>query len=183
MVVFMKTGFENIEQRLKQHTKKPPLDLWHPELCGDIDIVIKANGDWFHDGSPIKRQSLIKLFSTILRREEDGDYYLLTPVEKWRIQVEQTALIIVDMDVVNVGQPDQKIIFTSNVDEQYTLGEKYPLTVSTVENSNEVIPFVCLEQKLTAKLVRAVFYRLADLAVEKNGGFVVVSDGLEFAIG
>ena len=103
--------------------------------------MIKANGDWFHDGSLIKRQSLVKLFSTILRREDDGDYYLLTPVEKWRIRVEQTALIIVSMDVVNAGQPDQKIIFTNNVDDQYDLGEKYPLTVSTFENSSEVIPF------------------------------------------
>ena len=179
----MKNELKNLAQHLKQQTGKPPLDLWHPELSGDIDIVIKANGDWFHDGSQIKRQSLIKLFSTILRREDDGDYYLLTPVEKWRIQVEQTALIIVDMDVVNVGQSDQKIIFTTNVDDQYTLSKKYPLTVLSFENSQQPVPIVSLEQKLTAKLTRSVFYRLADLTVEKKGRFFVVSEGLEFTLG
>ena len=178
----MSDGLETLQQHLKGQKGKPPLDLWHPQLSGDIDIVIKANGDWFHDGSKIKRQRLIKLFSTILRREDDGDYYLLTPVEKWRIQVEQTALMIIDMDVVNAGHADQKIIFTTNVDEQYTMGSSYPLQVSLSESSTEPVPIVSLDQQLTAKVGRAVFYRLADLAVEKQGSFFVLSDGCEFEL-
>ena len=178
----MKNGsgnIESIEQHLKGQTGKPPLHLWNPELSGDIDIVIKSNGDWFHDGSLIKRRALVKLFSTILRREDDGDYYLLTPVEKWRIQVEKTALIIVDMDVVNAGEADQRIIFTTNVDDQYTLSEKYPLMTSSAESA----PVIELDQQLTAKLNRAVFYRLAEFALEKQGRFFVMSEGSEFHLG
>ncbi len=179
----MGNGLEGLEQHLKGQSEKPPLDLWHPALSGDIDIVIKANGDWVHDGSPIKRHSLVKLFSTILRREEDGEYYLLTPVEKWRIRVEDTALLVVDMDVDNKGEADQRIIFTTNVDDQYLLGKKYPLTVSLSEHSGEPLPVIDLEQRLTAKLNRAVFYRLAELAVEKEGRFFVTSEGMEFDLG
>ncbi|ARN76458.1 DUF1285 domain-containing protein [Oceanicoccus sagamiensis] len=178
----MAGGLNDLEQHLQGQSGKPPLHLWHPELSGDMDIVIKANGDWVHEGTAIKRKPLVKLFASILRREEDGEYYLLTPVEKWRIQVEQTALTIVDMDIIEPGRVDQKIRFTSNVDEQYTLGKKYPLTVSSTDSGREPLPVLALDQQLTAKLNRAVFYRLADLAVEKEGGFYVTSDGVEFKL-
>ena len=170
----MSDSLQSIEQHLKGQKGRPPLHLWNPELSGDIDIVIKANGDWLHNGSRINRESLVKLFSTILRREEDGHYYLLTPVEKWRIQVEETALLIVDMEAVNAGTDKQSITVTTNVGDHYTLGKDHPLRVVSAG-----APIVELEYKLTAKVVRAVFYRLADLAVEKAGRFVVSSAGCE----
>lgn len=96
----MTADLDRLESILAQQPQRPPLDRWQPALCGDIDIVIDRQGCWFHQGQPIKRQSLVNLFASILRREQDGDYYLVTPVEKWRIRVEDAALIVVDMDVV-----------------------------------------------------------------------------------
>src|SRR5690554_2678354 len=73
--------------------QRPPLEKWHPELSGDMDLLITRDGQWLHKGQPFSRKAIVRLFSTILRREEDGEYYLVTPVEKWRIRVEDTPLL------------------------------------------------------------------------------------------
>ena len=104
----------NIPEKFQNPTQ-PPLNKWQPELSGDIDIVIKSNGDWYHEGGKIERDSLVSLFASILRREQDGHYYLVTPVEKWRIQVEECALVVVDMDVINQSSAQQQVFFTTNV--------------------------------------------------------------------
>ncbi|WP_101759438.1 DUF1285 domain-containing protein [Oceanicoccus sp. KOV_DT_Chl] len=169
------TSLSAIEIALHDQPDKPPLHLWHPELSGDIDIRIAANGDWFHLGGKIERLPLVKLFSTILRREGDGEYYLVTPLEKWRIQVEQTALLIIDMDVLDKGLSNQRVVVTSNVGEKYMLGEHYLLQVTTAETSNEPFPVVTLDNGLTARVSRAVFYRMVDCATEREGGHGLLS--------
>ena len=131
------SGLDTIEQHLKGQPKAPPLHLWNPDLCGDIDIVIKANGDWYHNGGLIQRKPLIKLFASILRRESDENYYLVTPVEKWRITVEDAPIIIIDIEVIDAESGNQQILFTTNVDSQWLLSKNHPLIVTTDPVSGE----------------------------------------------
>lgn len=174
------SGLVDIEKAVIGQSLKPPLHLWNPKLSGDIDIRISVNGDWFHLGSKIKRKSLVKLFSTLLRREDDGDYYLLTPVEKWRIQVDDTALLITDMDIFDEGFDTQRVVVTSNMNEQYTLNEQYSLQLRASSNPAELKPIVVLDYQLTAKLSRAVYYRMVEYAVARQGGYFLFSDSCWF---
>lgn len=176
-------ALEQIQQHIDGQPAQPPLHLWSPELSGDIDIRILSNGDWIHEGGKIERLSLVKLFASILRREEDQEYYLVTPVEKWRVTVEDTPLIIVDMDVLNCAAGDQQIIFTTNTDVKYLLGSDHGLSVATEPNTGEPKPVVDLVNNLTAKLSRSVFYRLVDNAVEKQARLSVLSDKVWFELG
>ena len=125
----------------------------------------------------------MKLFASILRREQDNHYYLLTPVEKWRIRVDDRPLMIVAMQLINPAQANQQIIFTSNVDDSYLLSVNYPLSVLTDSVSGEPDPFLSVDNNLTAKLNRAVYYQLADYAGYKNGKYFLLSDGAEYVIG
>jgi hypothetical protein len=159
-------GLKLIEKHMQGQPSKPPLHLWNPELSGDIDIVIKSNGDWYHDGVKIVREPLVKLFASILRREDDGDYYLLTPVEKWRISVEDAPFMVVDSEVINQGEDDQQIVITTNMDDKFLLGSDFKLIVDENTTTLEPHPIVMLNNNLSAKINRPVFYRLADFAVE-----------------
>ena len=176
-------GLELIQQHMKGMPAKPPLHLWNPSLSGDIDIVILENGDWMHQGGKINRLPLVKLFASILRREEDGEYYLVTPVEKWRIKVVDTAFVVIEMDVLNKNNDDQQIIFTTNVADKYLLNQSHPLSVTTDVSTHEPHPVIRCEHGLTARLSRAVFYRLVEIAVERDGVISVVSDGDWFELG
>lgn len=170
----------------------PPLHLWHPPLSGDIDILIRANGEWQHEGAPIQRHSLVRLFASILRREDDGEYYLVTPVEKWRIQVEDQPLQIVDFEIHKPGTDQQQISVTTNVDRIYTIGERYPLRLLSVIPEGEVgdmqegdtdIPVVELDNQLKARFSRAAWYRLIDAATTAGRSLELLSDGQRFVIG
>src|ERR1700742_376910 len=125
MVMSMK-GLEGIAEAAKQARGLPPVHLWHPAHCGDIDIVIKKNGLWFHEGTPIGREALVRLFSTVLRKDPDG-FHLVTPVEKMRITVEDAPFVAVRVDatadalsfLTNVGDvveagPDNAIHIETN---------------------------------------------------------------------
>ena len=160
----------------------PPLHLWQPDLSGDIDIVIKLDGSWWHEGAPIRRQALVNLFASILRREADGDYYLVTPVEKWRIRVEGLPLLVVDFDIENPG-PDQRVLVTTNVDRRYPVGREYPLFFPDEEAGvEEGIPAVSLDHGLSAQFNRAAWYRLVEAAEEEEGRMGLRSSGLFFPL-
>lgn len=176
-------GIDLIAQHMADQPDKPPLHMWNPKLSGDIDIVIKANGEWFHEGGEIKRPPLVKLFSSILRRENDDQYYLVTPVEKWRISVEDSAFLITTMDVINVSKDSQQIIFTTNVDDKFLLSTAYPLIIDIDDLTGEPDPKIKLNNNLTAKLSRNVFYQLVDYAVADNESYYVLSDGEQFGLG
>ena len=176
-------GIDLITRHMEGQPNKPPLHLWSPKLSGDIDIVIKANGDWFHEGGQIKRQPLVKLFSSILRREDDGDYYLVTPVEKWRITVEDSPFIVIDIDVIHAGKEDQKIVFTNNVDDKFLLSSTYPFVIDSDDLTGEPDPKIKLSYNLTAKLSRNVFYQLVDYGVAEGDSYYVCSDGEKFSLG
>ncbi len=173
----------NIEQALKNQSPQPPLEKWQPPISGDIDIIICANGDWLHEGDKIQRPQLVSLFASILRREEDNQYYLVTPVEKWRITVEELPLQIVMMDIENSCTEKQSILFTSNVGRKYLLGRNYSLQVDYKETTAEPFPYVTLDYGLQAKINRSVFYSLVDVAEEAGNELVIVSDGVKFSLG
>lgn len=163
--------------------RNPPLHLWHPDLSGDIDILIGADGTWFHEGEPIRRQALVNLFASILRREADGEYYLVTPVEKWRLRVERLPLLIVDFDLRGQGSADQVLSVVTNTGRRYVVGKAHPLYLPEPEEGIEQeIPAVSLEHGLAALFNRAAWYRLAAVCEERDGVAGIASDGLFFPI-
>jgi len=146
-------------------------------VCGDIGLKIMRDGTWFYEGSPIGRKPLVKLFSTVLRREEDG-FYLVTPVEKVPIEVEGEPFIAVAMTREGDG-PDQRLTFTTNVDDEVAAGPGHAIGFSA-EPEGGLAPFVEVRDGLRARLSRAVYYELADMTVETECGVGVWSGGAFF---
>lgn len=154
-------------QKTAKNLNQPPLEKWHPELSGDMDLRINRDGQWIHKGEPLGREAIIKLFSTILRREEDDQYYLVTPVEKWRIQVEDTPLLAHSLVVEGSGE-EQIIRLTTNVGETLEVGDEHPLDVGSYEDSGQPRPVIRVRHGLEARLVTAAYYDLAAHVVEKT---------------
>jgi hypothetical protein len=139
----------------------PPVHLWNPPFCGDIDMRIARDGTWFYLGTPIGRAPLVKLFSSILKREGD-DYFLVTPVEKVGIKVDDAPLLAIDFDAAGDG-PDQTLRFTTKTDDEVTLGPDHPLRVSRHDTTGEPSPYVLIRANLWALIDRKTFFRLVDL--------------------
>lgn len=176
------SSLDRIEELLRDQPRKPPVDKWQPALSGDMDMRIDRRGDWYHEGVKIHRRPLVNLFASILRREQDGHYYLLTPVEKWRIKVEDAPLIAVDADLGGTGD-DRQCVFTLNTGEHILLDERHALTVAIDADSHEPRPYLQLDNGLTARIERSVFYRLVESAEERGGEYGIVSAGQWFALG
>ena len=176
------SSLDQIEALLRDQPRKPPVETWQPELSGEMDMRIDVSGDWYHEGTKIQRQALVNLFASILRREDDGHYYLLTPVEKWRIRVDDAALIAVDAEMGSNGD-DRKWMFTLNTGERVALDAAHPLSVLVDAQKGEPRPYLHLERGLSARISRAVFYRLIEAAEERNGEFGLRSAGQWFALG
>lgn len=176
----MADPLEGIEKQVKRNFDTPPLHLWHPALSGDIAIRIAADGAWYHEGSQIQRDSLIRVFASILRREEDGEYYLVTPAEKWRIEVELHPLIVNDISPGEAsaggGPVLQALLNTGKVVE---ISATHPLFL---EHAVGDIPVLSLEHGLTALLSRAAWYRLAEMAQEKDGVLAITSGEYRFQL-
>ncbi len=164
----------------------PPVHLWHPEQCAEMDIEILRDGRWRHDGQLITRQSLVKLFSTILRKDADGSTYLVTPVEKVRVRVVCAPFVATLLDVQGEGDK-QVLFFTTNVDDVVKAGKDRPVRVETNLETLEPTPFVMVRNGLEALINRSVFYSLVTLAVEHDLGkgkqLGVWSDGVFFPLG
>ncbi|WP_416877591.1 DUF1285 domain-containing protein [Litorimonas sp.] len=141
-----------------------PVEQWHPENCGEMDMVIKADGSWWHEGTRVTRQPLVKLFASILRKDEDGKTYLVTPVEKIEIKVERAHFMAVRVDIEGEGK-DQRIFFTTNLGDVAEAGPDNPIRVETDAETMEPSPFVTVRGRLEAALARPVFYELVDQAV------------------
>lgn len=154
----------------------PPVHLWDPEFCGDIDMRIKRDGSWDYMGTPISRKRMIKLFSTILRRDGD-DYFLVTPVEKVGIKVDDAPFVAVEME-----QDNDHIIFRTNLDDYVKAGIDYPISVVIDNKTGEPSPYVRVRGNLDALITRSVFYQLAELAKEHEGRFGVWSSGVFFPL-
>jgi hypothetical protein len=151
-----------------QSSKAPGASSDGPGLpfCGDFDIRIARDGTWFHQGSPIGRKPLVKLFSTVLRREDDGQYWLVTPVERGRVVVEDAPFTAVEFSASGVGKA-QSLQFRTNVDSWVELDADHPLRIAVDSESGEPRPYILVRDRLEALILRPVYYGLAELAVEE----------------
>jgi uncharacterized protein len=145
-----------------------PVHLWNPPFCGDIDMRIARDGTWFYQGTPIGRHALVKLFAGILRRDGD-DYFLVTPVEKVGIRVDDAPFVAVDFDPVPGG-----LEFLTNVGDRVVAGPDHPIRVLRDPASGEPAPYILIRRNLEALIDRKSFYRLVDL------GHVAMQDGVEW---
>jgi hypothetical protein len=136
------------------------------DACGDYDIRIARNGTWYYRGSPINRPAMVRLFSTVLRREQDGEFWLVTPVERCRVAVEEAPFTAVEVNFKGKGRK-QQVEFRTNVEDLVLLGPENPLRIASHENG--LRPFVLVRPGLEALVLRAVYYHLADRAEEGPG--------------
>lgn len=161
----------------------PPVHLWNPPFCGDMDMRIARDGTWFHEGSPIGRMPLVKLFSSILKREGD-DFFLVTPVEKVRIKVDDAPMVAVDFEVEGEGQA-QRLRFFTKTEDEVVANAANPIRVAR-NAAGEPSPYVHIRAGLEALIDRKSFYRLMDLGVhapyQGESWFGLWSDGCFFPV-
>ena len=152
--------------RLLADKRLPPVERWNPAFCGDIDMVIKRDGTWMYQGSPIGRHAMVKLFSTVLRRDEDGRHYLVTPVEKLGITVEDAPFVVVELISEGAGA-QRRLGFRLNTDDYVIAGENNRLRVEVDGKTGEPRPYLHVRRGLQALVSRPVFYELVNLAMEE----------------
>ncbi|SFA59229.1 DUF1285 domain-containing protein [Metapseudomonas otitidis] len=141
----------------------PPVHLWNPDFCGDIDMRIARDGTWYYLGSPIGRKPMVRLFSSIIRRDGD-DYFLVTPVEKVGITVEDAPFVAVSVEVSGEGER-QVLRFVTHVEDEVEAGVEHPIRVVIDPVTQEPSPYVHVRANLEALIHRNVFYQLVELAV------------------
>ena len=161
-------GLESIAAMLPREGGKgpPPVHLWNPPFCGDIDMRIAADGTWFYQKTPIGRLALVKLFASVIKREGDK-YFLVTPVEKVGIIVEDAPFLAVEMKVEN-GEADQTLKLRTNVDEWVTAGPGHAMRFEQDAENDGLKPYLHVRRDLWAKVTRALFYDLVDLGEERD---------------
>jgi uncharacterized protein len=175
-----KDPLKQIEQQAgkRRNFDSPPLHLWHPALSGDIPIRITADGCWYHDGDKISRASLVRVFASILRREEDGEYYLVTPTEKWRIEVELHPLIVVDIET-GTQADELRLQATLNTGKRVVVDAEHPLFLEPTVGD---VAALQLPHGLSALFSRAAWYRLVEMAEDSGGVPVVHSCGQAYPL-
>ena len=161
------TGLEALIKA--QSGKGPaPVEKWNPPYCGDIGMKIRSDGVWFYGGSPIGRMPLVKLFAGVLRKDDDGKHYLVTPVEKVDVHVEDAPFLGVDMAVSGTGT-NQVLTFRSNVDDVVVVQPEHPLRFCRQGPSGGLKPYILVRGRLEALVTRAVYPDLVELAVARDG--------------
>lgn len=174
---------DDIVKSLGQQGEKtgPPIHLWHPVKIVDFDMRIDRDGRWFHDKGEIKRIELVRLFASILRREEDGKYYLVTPPEKYPVVVDEAPFV-----AVAVVRDGDRLVFATNLGDSVVLDDKHPLWVDASERG-EPIPYINIREKLNALINRNTFYELVEMAEHRCSGekttLIIKSAGIEFLLG
>jgi len=148
------------KQISSQNAALPPVDKWDPDFCGDIDIQIKHDGSWFYMGTPIGRKALVKLFASVLKREDDH-YFLVTPVEKVGIQVEDVPFIITQWQ-----KEGSKLALTTNTGQDLIVSSENPIQIFADKKTAAYLPYALVRRNLWARLHQNVFYQLAELAVD-----------------
>lgn len=152
-------------QQLIDQRRLPPIERWNPDRCGHSGMRIDRNGTWYHEGAPIRRPAMVRLFSTVLRREPDGRHVLVTPVEKLDIDVESTAFRAIDMRIEGSG-PQQRIAFALDSGDAVILGPEHPLRI--IDAPGGPSPRLLVRHGLEAELTRALYYELAELALARG---------------
>lgn len=140
----------------------PPVDKWNPPFCGDLDMEIRADGTWFYMGTPIGRQPLVRLFSTVLRKDEDGKTYLVTPVEKVGIRVEDAPFLAVEMSR-STRDGQQVLTFRTNVGDVVEASAEHPIRFGIEGENSELKPYLLVRGRLEALVSRPVMYDLVEL--------------------
>jgi hypothetical protein len=177
-------GLEGLVASLPAGKRGPaPVELWNPPFCGDIDMKIDVNGTWYYQKTPIGRSALVKLFSSVLKREGER-YFLVTPVEKVGLIVEDAPFLAVELQVEHGARP--KLAFRTNVDDWVTAGPGHALRFEPEAGTGGLKPYLHVRRDLWAKVTRALFYDLVERGeerdVEGRRMFGVVSDGEFFAM-
>ncbi len=159
----------------------PSAEPWNPPYCGDIGLAIASDGTWSYRGSPIRRLALVKLFASVLRREEDGRHYLVTPIEKVDVAVEDAPFLAVAMEVLGQGRA-QTLIMRTNLDDVVRIGRQCPLRFAP-SRTGVIKPYVRVRGGIEALVTRALTYDLAELLVEDTAGQMGLwSEGLFFPL-
>ncbi|AVL53272.1 DUF1285 domain-containing protein [Roseobacter denitrificans] len=158
----------------------PPVHLWNPPFCGDLDMRIARDGTWFYEGTPIGRPGLVKLFSSILKKEAE-DYFLVTPVEKVGITVDDAPFVAIDFEARGSGT-DQVLKFFTHVDDSAVASADLPIRVERDPKTGEPSPYVRVRSNLDALIDRKSFYRLVDLGAHHEGWFGLWSSGAFFPV-
>ena len=146
----------------------PPVERWNPDFCGDLDMEIRPDGTWFYLGTPIGRMPLVQLFSTVLRKDDDGKTYLVTPVEKVGIRVVDAPFVAVEMDVSGSGD-DQVMTFRTNVGDVVEAGPDHPLRFVDETETGGLKPYLLVRGRLEALVARPVMYELVEHGEEMRG--------------
>ena len=146
----------------------PPVESWNPPYCGDIGMRIRSDGVWFYAGTPIGRAPLVKLFASVLRKDADGNHYLVTPVEKIDVAVEDAPFLAVEMEVQGAGR-EQTLVFRTNVDDIVTVDAQHPIRFALEAASGGLKPYIRIRGRLEALVTRALYYDLVELSVERDG--------------
>lgn len=158
-------GIAGLEALLKEQAgqKQAPVESWNPAYCGDIGMAIRPDGVWMYQGSPIGRMPLVKLFARVLRKDEDGKHYLVTPVEKVDVAVADAPFLAVEMTVEGDGE-ERTLTFRTNVDDLVTVGPEHPLRFVEEAGSGGLKPYVLVRGRLEALVTRALYYDLVEMA-------------------
>ena len=180
------SGLAGLEALLQEQAtdRLPPVEEWNPPYCGDIGMRIRNDGVWFYQGSPIGRKPLVKLFSRVLRKDDDGRHYLVTPVEKVDVAVDDAPFLAVEMEVSGTGE-DQLLTFRTNVDDVVRCGPNHHLRFVEEAPSGGLKPYLRVRGRLDALVTRALYYDLVELAVPSAGSaetLVVWSEGVPFPV-
>jgi len=177
------TKLDEILERIGSNTL-PPVHLWEPPFSGELDMRIAADGRWYYQGSLITRPSMVKLFSGILKFEA-GEYFLITPVEKYRIQVEDAPFVAVEVDQI-IGETPS-LLFRTNVDDEVIADTEHPLVLHTPANSSNPRPYLEVRNGLKALIHRNVFYQLVEWSqqevIEGRIQAMISSRGQRFSLG
>ena len=157
-------GLAALEKAVSKTKGLPPVHLWNPPYCGEIDMRIGADGLWYYMGTPIGREPLVKLFSSVLRMDDDDRIYLVTPVEKIGIKVDDAPFLIVHMEVEGKGE-DQVINFVTKTEDRVTVDDEHPMHFEEEDGTEGLKPYVLLRARLEALVNRPIFYDLVELGV------------------
>lgn len=158
----------------------PPVHLWNPPFCGDLDMQILKDGTWIHEGGKINRPQMVKLFSSILRKEGES-YFLVTPVEKVGITVEDVPFVATDVN--HAGEAENQVLtFETHLGDVVVVDQEHPIRVKVNPESGEPSPYVMVRAGLEARIDRKTFYRMVELGAEIDGWFGVYSSGVFFPL-
>ena len=173
-------GLASLIAQAGRPAKERPVERWNPPYCGEIDLLIAADGAWFYQGTPIGREALVRLFASILRREPDGRYVLVTPVERIGIKVEDAPFLAVEVAAEGEGA-DAALTFRTNMGDVIDAGSERPLRFETEAGTGGLKPYLRVRGALDALATRALTYELVSIACENDGEMGLWSRGTFFA--